>query len=104
MLESLPVKQLIETGCNLTYLDKKAATTIQQAIVNCFVLPWPNISNVEQEFERRAFMLQEYIANLAQDILNIDNSVGLDQHDRIDKVSSVVDVFILLHSISILCR
>lgn len=90
MLESLTIKQIIATGCNLTYLDKKAATTIQQAIVNCFVLPWPNISNSEQEFERRAFMLQEYIANLAQDILNIDNTVSLDQHDRIDKVRPII--------------
>lgn len=83
MLEIPSIKQLIQAGSNLTYLDQKAAATIRQAIVNCFILPWPNVSNPAQEFEKRAFMAQTYISNLAQDLLNLDNSSG---HDKVDKV------------------
>lgn len=92
------MKQLIQAGSNLTYLDKKAAATIRQAIVNCFILPWPNVSNAEQEFEKRTFMLQEYISNLAQDLLNLDNSSG---HGHVDKVTNDKQIiFILMFRLS----
>lgn len=91
MLDCPLIKQLIQIGNNLTYLDKQAANYIRFTIVNCFVLPWPNVTNAEQEFEKRALLLQEYIHNLAQDLLNLDNiSAGHSQQDKIVKVITTV--------------
>lgn len=83
MLECPAIKQLIQIGIDLNYLDQNAAALIRQMIVNCFVLPWPNLSNAEQELDKRAMMLREYIFNLAQDLLNSDHSIG---HEKLDKV------------------
>lgn len=88
MLDCPAIKQLIQIGSNLTYLDKQAAALIRNAIVNCFVLPWPNTPSAEQELERRSFMLHSYIHNLAQDLMNLDvtPSTGHSQQEKIAKV------------------
>lgn len=92
MLDCPSIKQLIQIGSNLTYLDKQAAALIRNAIVNSFVLPWPNTVSAEQELERRTFMLHQYIHNLAQDLLNLDPvlTAGHNQQEKIVKVITTV--------------
>lgn len=91
MLDCPSFKQLIQMGSNLTYLDRQAATIIRNAIVNCFVLPWPNIANTDQAFDRRVTLLHEYIHNLSENLLNLDQLATIhSQHDKIIKVVTVV--------------
>ncbi|XP_031625440.1 exportin-6-A [Contarinia nasturtii] len=90
MLDCLSFKQLIQMGNNLTYLDQQAATIIRNAIVNCLVLSWPNVSNAEQAFDRRLTLLQEYVHNLSENMLNLDHSVMHNQHDKVIKVITVI--------------
>lgn len=89
MLDCSSFKQIIQMGGNLTYLDQQAASIVRNAIVNCFVLPWPNVT--EQVFDRRTILLAEYIQSIAENLLKLDNLVTAhSQHDKIIKVVTVV--------------
>lgn len=91
LLDCPSVKQLIQLGIQLNHLDKLAAKTVRNALVNSFVLPWPNVPNTEQVFDRRANMLAEYINNLSENLLNVDHSAAVaSQHDKIVGVITVV--------------
>lgn len=90
MLDCPSFKQLIQMGGNLTYLDQQAATIIRNSIVNCFVLPWPNVLNAEQFFDRRLALLQEYVHNLSENLMNLDHSVMYNQHDKVIRVITVI--------------
>lgn len=91
LLDCPSFKQLIQMGSNLAYLDGQAATIIRNAIVNCFVLPWPNVANTDQAFDRRVTLLHEYIHNLSENLLNLDQLATIhSQHDKIIKVATVV--------------
>lgn len=79
-------KWVIQTG-NLTFFQQ-ASSFIRNAIVNCFVLPWPNLSNTEQAFDRRLVMLQQYVYSLSEDLINLDHTVIHNKHD--EKVIKVV--------------
>lgn len=61
---------------------------IRNAIVNCYVLPWPNASN--QAFDRRSVLLQEYVHNLSFEMMAIQNTVMQNEHDKVIKVITVV--------------
>lgn len=89
MLDCPSFKQLIQMGSNLTYLDQQAATIIRNAIVNCLVLPWPNVS--DQAYDRRLILLHEYVNNLSENLMNLDHSV---MHNQLDKVIKVVTVIL----------
>lgn len=90
MLDCPSFKQLIQMGSNLTYLDQQAATIVRNAIVNCLVLPWPNVSNADQVFDRRSALLQEYVQrNLSENLLNLDQTAMHNQHDKVIKVITV---------------
>lgn len=82
-LECTSLQQLIQAGPLLDHLDNHAAVSVHQAIVNCFVLPWPMASNVDQDFDRRAQLLQEYIGCLAQDLLRLDHTLASGQRDKV---------------------
>lgn len=90
MLDCPSFKQLIQMGSNLTYLDQQASAFIRNTIVNCFVLPWPNTSNADQVFDRRLILLQEYVHNLSENLLNLDHSVMHNHHDKVIKIITVV--------------
>lgn len=90
MLDCPSFKQLIQMGNHLTYLDEQASAFIRNTIVNCFVLPWPNLSNPEQAFDRRLVLLQEYMYSLSENLLNLDHTVMHNQHDKVIKVVTVV--------------
>lgn len=89
-LDSTSMQQLIQAGHNLHHMDKHAVMCVHQTIVNCFVLPWPYVTNADQDFERRGHMLQEYIAVLAQDLLRLDHTAASGQQDKIVKVTTTV--------------
>lgn len=86
MLDCQSIKQLIQIGTNLTYLDRQAAILIRNAIVNCLLLPWPNVSLSEQKFTERDQLLREYIHSLSQDMMNLDYSVAHGHHEKISKI------------------
>lgn len=87
MLDCTNIKQLMQNSTNLSYLDRHAETLTRNAIINCFVLPWPNCMPAEQELEKRTFLLQEYIHSLSRDLLNIDHTLSSDgQQEKITKV------------------
>lgn len=91
MLDCPSFKRLIQMGGNLTYLDQQAASIVRNAIVNCFVLPWPNCSNTEQAYDRRSVMLAEYVHNVGENLLKLDNLITAhSQHDKVIKVITVV--------------
>lgn len=91
MLDCPSLKQIIQLGSNLSYLDQQAATIVRNAIVNCFVLPWPNVSNADQAFDRRTLLLQDYVnINLSENLLNLEHSMMHSQHDKVIKVITVV--------------
>lgn len=90
MLDCTSFKQLIQMGNNLSYLDQQASVFIRNAIVNCIVLPWPNLSNADQAFDRRLILLQEYFHNLSEDLLNLDHTVMHNQQDKVIKVITIV--------------
>lgn len=89
MLDCPSFKQLIQMGSHLTYLDQQAATIVRNAIVNCYVLPWPNVSNVDQVFDRRLVLLTDYMQNLSENLLNLDHPAMHNQHDKVIKVITV---------------
>lgn len=91
MLDCPSIKQLIQIGSNLTYLDRQAASIVRNSIVNCFVLPWPNVTNSEQAFDRRMVMLHEYLHCLSENLLNSDHLAMVHtQQDKMIKVITVV--------------
>lgn len=90
ILDCPSFKQLFQMGNNLTYLDQQASTFIRNAIVNCFVLPWPNTSNADQAFDRRQILLEQYIHSLSENLSNLDHSVMHNQHDKVIKIITVV--------------
>lgn len=91
LLDCPSFKQLIQHGIQLNHLDDLATKTIRNAIVNSFVLPWPNVPNADQVFDQRANMLEEYINNLSENLLNLDHSAAVaSQHDKIIRVITVV--------------
>lgn len=61
---------------------------VRNAIVNCYVLPWPNSSN--QAFDRRSVLLQDYLNNLTYEMMAIQNTVMQNEHDKVIKVVTVV--------------
>lgn len=67
---------------------RQAATFVRNAIVNCYVLPWPNSSN--QAFDRRSVLLQEYVHNLSFEMMAIQNNVMQNEHDKVMKAVTVV--------------
>lgn len=77
------MSQLIQCGSNLAHLDSRAIAYTHQSIVNCFVLPWCNVSNAEQDFERRGLLLEEYIGCLGQDLLRLDHTLINGQLDKV---------------------
>lgn len=90
MLDCSSFKQLIQLGINLTYLDEQASTFIRNAIINCFVLSWPNLSNADQAFDRRSIMLQDYVQKISENLLSLDHSVMYNQHDKVIKIVTLV--------------
>lgn len=91
ILDCPSIKQIIQIGSNLTYLDRQAASIVRNAIVNCFVLPWPNVTNSEQAFDRRMVMLHEYLHCLSENLLNSDHLAMVhSQQDKMIKVITVV--------------
>lgn len=91
MLDCPSFKLLIQAASNLTHLDHRAASIVRNAIVNCLVLAWPNVSNAEQAFDRRTVMLTEYVHSVADNLLKLDDSIAVhSQHDKVVKVVTVV--------------
>lgn len=88
MLDCASFKQLIQMGNQLNYLDGQAAKFIQNAIVNCYVLPWPHLSNADHE--NRQVKLQDYVQNLSENLLILDHTVMHNQQDKVIKVVTVV--------------
>lgn len=84
------MQQLIQAGHNLHHMDKHAVMCVHQTIVNCFVLPWPYVTNADQDFEHRGHALQEYVGVLAQDLLRLDHTAASGQQDKIVKVTTTV--------------
>lgn len=82
-LECVSLSQLIQCGSNLAHLDSRAIAYTHQSIVNCFVLPWCNVSNAEQDFERRSLLLGEYIGCLGQDLIRLDHTLVNGQLDKV---------------------
>ncbi|KAG4078102.1 hypothetical protein HA402_002153 [Bradysia odoriphaga] len=89
-LECVSLTQLIQCGSNLAHLDSRAVTYTLQSIVNCFVLPWCNVSNADQDFERRGLLLDEYIGCLAKDLIRLDHTLVNGQLDKIIKITTSV--------------
>lgn len=85
-LECISFSQLIQCGSNLAHLDSRAITYTHQSIVNCFVLPWCNVSNAEQDFERRILLLEEYVGCLGQDLIRLDHTLVNGQLDKVRKI------------------
>lgn len=92
------MSQLIQYGSNLAHLDSRAVAYTLQSIVNCFVLPWSNVSNAEQDFERRGLLLEEYIGRLGQDLIRLDHTLVNGQLDKVelfDRKSDNVLIFVI---------
>lgn len=68
-----------------------AVRLVHQCIVQCFVLPWwlglaagaTGPGSGEQDMERRAMLLQEYVARLAYDLLQLDETLASGQQDKV---------------------
>lgn len=82
-LECVSLSQLIQCGSNLAHLDSRAIAYTHQSIVCCFVLPWSNVSNADQDFERRGLLLEEYIGCLGQDLIRLDHTLINGQLDKV---------------------
>lgn len=83
-LECVSLSQLIQCGSNLAHLDSRAIAYTHQSIVCCFVLPWCNVSNADQDFERRGLLLEEYIGCLGQDLIRLDHTLINGQLDKVN--------------------
>lgn len=90
MLDCPSIKQLIQIGPSLTYLDRQAAVLIRNAIVNCCLLPWPNVAAAEQKFSERDALLREYVHSLSQDLMNLDHTAAHGQREKITKIIASV--------------
>lgn len=93
-LECPALQQLFQAAANLPHLDAQAAIIVQQSLVAALVVPWSlgvlstaPTSN-EQDMERRAALLQEYVAALARDLLALDHTLASGQQDKIIKIAA----------------
>lgn len=82
--------QLVDIGHNLTHLDKHVVVIVQQIIVNCFVLPWTNVANNDQNFQERGRLLHDYTSRLATDLLSLDMSYGQLQQEKMVTVTTAL--------------
>lgn len=82
MIENRFVMQLVQS--NLSHLDKLVAINIQKMICNSFLLPWTGIATQDQNYERRSYLMQEYINFLALDLTRIDHTQNFGQDVKVN--------------------
>lgn len=89
-LECPGLQQLFQAGPHLPHLDEQAAIIVQQSLVASLVVPWSlgvlstaPTSN-DQDMERRAALLNEYVAALARDLLALDHTTASGQQDKVN--------------------
>lgn len=89
-LECPALQQLFQAGPHLSHLDEQAAIIVQQSLVASLVVPWSlgvlstSPSSNDQDMERRAALLHEYIASLACDLLALDHTTASGQQDKVN--------------------
>lgn len=90
MLEIPSIVRLVQFGPNLRHLPAPVQSVTYEMIINCFVLPWQNVPNQEQEFEKRGLVLNEYVTNLGHDIFS-----NQEQPSKIQTIqtSSILPIF-----------
>lgn len=74
MLEVPSIVRLVQSGSNLKHLPGPVQSVTYEMIINCFVLPWQNVPNQEQEFDKRGLVLNEYVTNLGHDLFTLEPS------------------------------
>lgn len=74
LVECHSIIQLIQAGTSLPHLSKQVVVIVYEMLINCFVLPWNNVTN--QDFDKRNLVLQEYVNCLAQDFMSLDSNIA----------------------------
>ncbi|XP_030377942.1 exportin-6-A isoform X2 [Scaptodrosophila lebanonensis] len=73
LLEIAQIQSLLQAGPRLgTQLPRQVSINIQISLVSYMVLPWKCVPEAQQDYQRRLWMLREYIDGLAQHFLELD--------------------------------
>ncbi|XP_020806625.1 exportin-6-A [Drosophila serrata] len=73
LLEIPQIQSLLQAGSRLgAQLPRQVCINVHIALVSYMVLPWKCVPEQQQDYQRRLWMLREYIQGLAQNFLDLD--------------------------------
>ncbi|XP_023035186.1 exportin-6 isoform X1 [Drosophila willistoni] len=73
LLEIPQIQSLLQAGSRLgTQLPRQVCINVHISLVSYMVLPWKCVPEQQQDYQRRLWMLREYIDGLAQNFLELD--------------------------------
>ncbi|KAH8266754.1 hypothetical protein KR026_005354, partial [Drosophila bipectinata] len=73
LLEIPQIQSLLQAGFRLgAQLPRQVCINVHISLVSYMVLPWKCVPEQQQDYQRRQWMLREYIQGLAQNFLDLD--------------------------------
>ncbi|KAH8289185.1 hypothetical protein KR054_001457, partial [Drosophila jambulina] len=73
LLEIPQIQSLLQAGPRLgAQLPRQVCINVHIALVSYMVLPWKCVPEQQQDYQRRLWMLREYVQGLAQNFLDLD--------------------------------
>lgn len=73
LLEIPQIQSLLQAGSRLgAQLPRQVSINVHISLVSYMVLPWKGVPEQQQDYQRRQWMLREYIQGLAQNFLDLD--------------------------------
>ncbi|KAH8234528.1 hypothetical protein KR038_008564, partial [Drosophila bunnanda] len=73
LLEIPQIQSLLQAGSRLgAQLPRQVCINVHIALVSYMVLPWKCVPEQQQDYQRRLWMLREYVQGLAQNFLDLD--------------------------------
>ncbi|XP_033237733.1 exportin-6-A isoform X1 [Drosophila pseudoobscura] len=77
LLDIPQIQSLLQAGPRLgTQLPRQVCINVHISLVSYMVLPWKCVPEQQQDYQRRQWMLREYIQGLAQNFLELDLSLA----------------------------
>ncbi|XP_037725213.1 exportin-6 [Drosophila subpulchrella] len=73
LLDIPQIQTLLQAGSRLgAQLPRQVCINVHISLVSYMVLPWKNVPEQQQDYQRRLWMLREYVQGLAQNFLDLD--------------------------------
>ncbi|ALC48627.1 Exp6 [Drosophila busckii] len=100
LLEIPEVQAILHQSSRLeTHLPRLVCNNMHISLLSCMVLPWPGVPDSAQDYERRQWMLREYIEGLSGEFMLLDLATNAESKvancaiDLLDKLTTLVAYF-----------